>query len=116
MGKVRIHALSKELGVGSGELMEMLKADGFDIATASSSIDEDVAQRYRTRLGGAAPRPASAAGKPSTPAKPAAGKKPPPPPPKKYEKGSVPALVLPPPEPIERRTRAVKPPRPKELT
>jgi translation initiation factor IF-2 len=60
MGKTRIHELAKELGIASGDLLERLKADGFDVKTASSSIDDDVAAKYRARLRGGAPPPAPA--------------------------------------------------------
>ncbi len=115
MTKIRIHELAKELGVASGDLLQRLKDDGFDVNTASSSIEEGVAQQYRAKLGrggASAPAAAKAAGKPK------AGKATP------QKKGGLAAAkssgpaapALPPPQPIERRPKAVKPQRPGELT
>ncbi|MEM7248001.1 MAG: translation initiation factor IF-2 [Acidobacteriota bacterium] len=93
MGNVRVYVLARELGISSAEMLERLKADGNEAATASSSVSEDVAARYRGKPGGAA----KAVKKPAAKAKPAAPPTPPPP------------------KPIVRLTKAVKPkPKPKK--
>ena len=44
MSKVRIHALSKELGIESKRMLELLHGMGVDVKTASSTIDDDTAE------------------------------------------------------------------------
>ncbi len=44
MSKIRIHALAKELGVDSKKMLEILAGMGVEAKSASSSVDEDVAE------------------------------------------------------------------------
>ena len=44
MSKIRIHALAKELGVDSKKMLEILAGMGMEAKSASSSVDEDVAE------------------------------------------------------------------------
>ena len=44
MSKIRIHALAKELGVDSKKMLEILAGMGIEAKSASSSVDEDVAE------------------------------------------------------------------------
>jgi translation initiation factor IF-2 len=44
MSKIRIHALAKELGVDSKRMLEILAGMGVEAKSASSSVDEDVAE------------------------------------------------------------------------
>lgn len=47
MSSIRIHELSKELGVGSKDILEKLTQIGFEAKSHMSSIDQQVAERVR---------------------------------------------------------------------
>jgi translation initiation factor IF-2 len=105
MGKVRVYELARDLGITSAEMLARLKADGGDVKTASSSVDDETAARYRT-----APAAGSAPAKPKAKAKGGA------------KKGAAPAAPAPAvatpvmPKPIPVRQRAVKPKARRPLT
>ena len=44
MSKIRIHALAKELGVDSKRMLEILAGMGVEAKSASSTVEEDVAE------------------------------------------------------------------------
>ena len=83
MAKMRVHQLAKELGVPSKDVLEMLGTMGVEVASASSTIEEDVAGQLRAALdgdpggapadSGAPAAPGAAPGSPAAePAEPAA--------------------------------------------
>ncbi len=67
--KIRIHELAKELGVSSKDIISALERMGITGKVASSSIEEDAAEKLKAELKGAAAPAAkeaeSAAGKPA---------------------------------------------------
>ena len=69
MAKLRVHEVAKELGVTSKEVLAHLEKIGEAVKSHSSTIDDAVAERVRSEMGGgaAAPEPA----KPKAEAKPA---------------------------------------------
>jgi translation initiation factor IF-2 len=118
MSKVRLYVLAKELDVAPGDLAEWLREDGNAAATASSSVDEDVAERLRRRARAMAANAAAAIAPKAAPApvesKPAAPRPARPPAPRKP--GPPEPAPLPPPRPIEKREKAVKPARRADLS
>ena len=46
MSKIRVHALAKDLGIDSKDVIEMLKKQGFDVKAQSGLEDEQVAILY----------------------------------------------------------------------
>ena len=52
MAKPRVHEVAKELGLSSKEVLAHLEQIGQPAKSHSSSIDEDLAARLRTELGG----------------------------------------------------------------
>ncbi|MBQ7556602.1 MAG: translation initiation factor IF-2 N-terminal domain-containing protein, partial [Lachnospiraceae bacterium] len=78
MAKIRIYALGKELGVGNPEIIEYLGKQGIEVKSASSSVEEDVADRVRKAFGktsSAATEPERSS-EPEKPAKPEQPEKP----------------------------------------
>jgi translation initiation factor IF-2 len=55
MAKIRAYKIAEELGIDRNELVEKAKAFGFDLASAMTSLDEDVANDLRHKLGGQVP-------------------------------------------------------------
>ncbi|MBR6451106.1 MAG: translation initiation factor IF-2 N-terminal domain-containing protein, partial [Lachnospiraceae bacterium] len=55
MAKMRIHELAKELGAQSKDIIAVLTSLGVEGKTASSSIEEEQADRVRAKLSGEAP-------------------------------------------------------------
>uniref|UniRef100_UPI002A75016A translation initiation factor IF-2 N-terminal domain-containing protein n=1 Tax=Patulibacter defluvii TaxID=3095358 RepID=UPI002A75016A len=53
MANKRVHEIAKAHGVPSKDLLDALQADGHDVSTASSSVDEAVALRSIKAHGGA---------------------------------------------------------------
>ncbi len=51
MSKVRVYELAKEIGVESKDLTARLQELGYDVKTASSSLDDAVADEIRIKLG-----------------------------------------------------------------
>lgn len=78
MAKIRIYALGKELGVGNPEIIDYLGKQGIEVKSASSSVEEDVADRVRKAFGktsSAATEPERSS-EPEKPAKPEQPEKP----------------------------------------
>src|SRR5262245_15099080 len=50
MGNVRVFNLARDLGLQSQDIIERLKKLGIDVKTASSSIDEDTADKLKRAL------------------------------------------------------------------
>ena len=50
MGNVRVFQLARDLGLSSQEVIDRLKKLGMDVKTASSSVDEDTADKLRRAL------------------------------------------------------------------
>ena len=55
---VRIHQLSKDLGMENKELIELLKSRGYEVKSASSTIDNISAEALREEFAAQAPQPA----------------------------------------------------------
>ena len=51
MAKMRVHELAKELNMESKEILAALKDKGVDAKTASSSVEEDMADQLRKQFG-----------------------------------------------------------------
>ncbi len=51
MAKVRVYALAKEAGMDSKEMAEKLMDMGYDVKSHSSTLEEDVADEIRQKLG-----------------------------------------------------------------
>ncbi|WP_170320760.1 translation initiation factor IF-2 N-terminal domain-containing protein, partial [Patulibacter medicamentivorans] len=79
MANKRVHEIAKAHGVPSKDLLDALQADGHDVSTASSSVDEAVAARsIKAHASGGAPsseakKPAAAPARPVRPAAPGTG-------------------------------------------
>ncbi len=116
---VRIHVISKQTGVPSKELVAILKDRGYQVSTASSSIDPISAEALVEELGPvkepAVEEPPAAETKPEKPAlKPPTPPTPPAPPPlsafvrskeeieREKEKRLRPVVIPPPPPPVSR--------------
>src|SRR5215831_5908416 len=50
MGNVRVFNLARDLGLQSQEVIDRLKRLGIDVKTASSSVDEDTADKLKRAL------------------------------------------------------------------
>ncbi len=50
MSKIRIHVFSKELGLTNAELIELLQAEGCEVKSASSSIEEEIAAIVKEKV------------------------------------------------------------------
>ncbi|MEV4419721.1 translation initiation factor IF-2 N-terminal domain-containing protein, partial [Patulibacter sp. NPDC049589] len=70
MAKKRVHEIAKAHGLPSKTVLDALQADGHDIATASSSVDEGVAVRLIQAKGSELKSSAATDEAPGTPAKP----------------------------------------------
>jgi translation initiation factor IF-2 len=70
MSKKRVHEIAKEQGLSSKELLEKLAATGFQVKTASSSIDETAVLEALRSNGASAPAPPPAVPVAQTPAPP----------------------------------------------
>ena len=55
---VRIHQLSKDLGMENKELIELLKSRGYEVKSASSTIDNISAEALQEEFAAQAPQPA----------------------------------------------------------
>ncbi len=55
---VRIHQLSKDLGMENKELIELLKSRGYEVKSASSTVDNISAEALREEFAAQAPKPA----------------------------------------------------------
>ena len=55
---VRIHQLSKDLGMENKELIELLKSRGHEVKSASSTVDNISAEALREEFAAQAPQPA----------------------------------------------------------
>ena len=73
---VRIHQLSKEIGMENKKLIELLKSRGFEVKSASSTIDNISADAFREEFASKAPVPAAEEPKAEEPPAPAAPKLP----------------------------------------
>ena len=74
---VRIHQLSKDIGMENKELIELLKSRGFEVKSASSTVDNISAEALREEFAAQAPKAeAEAAPTEEAPAAPAAPKLP----------------------------------------
>lgn len=51
MAKVRVYALAKEAGMDSKEMAEKLMAMGYDVKSHSSTLEDEVADEVRQKLG-----------------------------------------------------------------
>jgi len=47
MGNVRVFQLARDLGIPSQDIIERLKRLGVEVRTASSSVDEDTADKLK---------------------------------------------------------------------
>lgn len=65
MAKIRIHELAKELDKQSKEIQSFLQGQGIEAKSASSSVEEDVAESVRKAFGKGAARPAVSPEKPA---------------------------------------------------
>ena len=54
MAKVRIHVLAKELEVQSKDVIQFLAEKNIEVKSASSSVEEDVAQMVKKQFPGQA--------------------------------------------------------------
>ena len=54
---VRIHQLSKDLGMENKELIELLKSRGYEVKSASSTVDNISAEALREEFAAQAPKP-----------------------------------------------------------
>src|SRR5690242_446585 len=50
MGNVRVFQLARDLGIESQEVIDRLRKLGIDVKTASSSVDEDTADKLKRAL------------------------------------------------------------------
>jgi translation initiation factor IF-2 len=74
---VRIHQLSKDIGMENKELIELLKSRGFEVKSASSTVDNISAEAFREEFAAQAPKAeVEEAAAEETPAAPAAPKLP----------------------------------------
>ena len=73
---VRIHQLSKDIGMENKELMELLKSRGFEVKSASSTVDNISAEALREEFAAQAPEPPAEVPEAEEPAAPAAPKLP----------------------------------------
>ena len=62
MAKIRIHELAKELDKQSKDILSYLQEKGVEVKSASSSVEEDIAENVRNAFGGKAAK-TEAAGK-----------------------------------------------------
>ncbi|MBI3989326.1 MAG: translation initiation factor IF-2 N-terminal domain-containing protein, partial [candidate division NC10 bacterium] len=67
MGKIRVNALARELGITSKEALEYLHRAGLEIKTHSSNVDEEVAREILAKALGKIPTLQPAAPAPPTP-------------------------------------------------
>ena len=67
---VRIHQLSKDLGMENKELIELLKSRGYEVKSASSTIDNISAEALREEFAAQAPQPADPEPEPEAPVAP----------------------------------------------
>ena len=120
---VRIHVISKQTGVPSKELIAILKERGYQVSTASSSIDPISAEALVEELSpvekpaAAEPKPKKPVLKPPSPPTPPTPPTPPAPPPlsafvrskeeiaREKEKKRRPIVIPPPPPPVSRLGR-----------
>lgn len=51
MSKIRVHALAKELGIKSSDLLNQLKSLGIDVKSNLSSLDENQVEKVKTHYG-----------------------------------------------------------------
>lgn len=65
MAKIRIHELAKELDKQSKEIQSFLQGQGIEAKSASSSVEEDVAESVRKAFGRSEARPAVSPEKPA---------------------------------------------------
>ncbi|MFA4928346.1 MAG: translation initiation factor IF-2 N-terminal domain-containing protein, partial [Patulibacter sp.] len=70
MAKKRVHEIAKAHGLSSKAVLDALQADGVDVATASSSVDETAVERLIKTQGSKLQAPAKADEAPGTPARP----------------------------------------------
>ena len=54
MGKLKIHEIAKELGLGSKEIIAKAKELGIEVTSHLSSVDEGLAQKIKNGFGGKA--------------------------------------------------------------
>lgn len=73
---VRIHQLSKEIGMENKELIELLKSRGYEVKSASSTVDNISAEALREEFASQAPEPEEPTTQEEAPAEPAAPKLP----------------------------------------
>ncbi len=73
---VRIHQLSKDIGMENKELIALLKSRGYEVKSASSTIDNISADALREEFASQAPEPEAETPKAEVPAAPAAPKLP----------------------------------------
>ncbi|MDE5589454.1 MAG: translation initiation factor IF-2 [Acetatifactor sp.] len=64
MAKIRIHELAKELDKQSKEIQSFLQGQGIEAKSASSSVEEDVAESVRKAFGKSEAKPAASPEKP----------------------------------------------------
>src|SRR3954447_22333002 len=68
MTKKRVHEIAKEQGMSSADVLTKLRAAGFDVTAAASTVDEAEALRALVGNGAAPAAPAApAAGRPAAP-------------------------------------------------
>lgn len=76
MAKIRIYELAKEIGVESKEIIAHLTGEKVEVKTASSSVEEEIAEKVRQHFaGGAKAAPAKKTAAKKEPAKKPAAKK-----------------------------------------
>jgi len=73
---VRIHQLSKDIGMENKELIELLKSRGYEVKSASSTVDNISAEALREEFAAQAPKPEVEEIQADEPAAPAAPKLP----------------------------------------
>jgi translation initiation factor IF-2 len=61
MTKKRVHEIAKEQGMSSADVLTKLRAAGFDVTAAASTVDEAEALRALGGNGATPPRPAAPA-------------------------------------------------------
>ncbi len=54
MGKLKIHEIAKEIGLGSKEIIAKAKELGIEVTSHLSSVDEGLAQKIKDSFGGKA--------------------------------------------------------------
>ena len=117
MAKARVHEVAKELGLSSKDVLAHLEKIGHPAKTASSGIDEAVAQQLRSDLGNGAAAPAETAkAKPAKAAPAAKATKAPAPAKSKAKPAAKPAAEAKPaakapakPKPVEKKPAAAPP-------